>query len=119
LCPPRAIVPAPPSPFFNEPLLDDGYYVLAIARRIGLGQGVTYDGTTLTNGFQPLWVFLCAPLFWLSDGERLSGVRYVLVFHWLLYALGALLTAALAERVFAKSTDRPRSAALIAALVFL
>ena len=93
--------------------------MLTIARRIGLGQGVTYDGTTLSNGFQPLWVFLCAPLFWLSDGDRISGIRYVLVLHWLLYALGALLAAALAERLFAKSTDRPRSAALIAALVFL
>jgi hypothetical protein len=119
LCAALAIVTRPLNAFFNEPLLDDGYYVLTIARRIGLGQGVTYDGTTLTNGFQPLWVFLCALLFWLSDGERLSGVRCVLVVHWLLYALGALLTAALAKRVFAKSTDRPRSAALIAALVFL
>jgi hypothetical protein len=119
LCAALAIVARPLNAFFNEPLLDDGYYVLTIARRIGLGQGVTYDGTTLSNGFQPLWVFLCAPLFWLSDGDRISGIRYVLVLHWLLYALGALLAAALAQRLFAKSTDRPRSAALIAALVFL
>ncbi len=119
LCAALAIVARPLHAVFNEPLIDDGYYVLTIARRIGLGQGVTYDGTTLSNGFQPLWVFLCAPLFWLSDGERLNGIRYVLVFHWLLYAFGALLAAALAERVFAKSTDRPRSAALIAALIFL
>ena len=119
LCAALAIVARPLNAFFNEPLLDDGYYVLTIARHIALGQGVTADGTTLSNGFQPLWTFLCAALFWLSDGERVSGVRYVLVLHWLLYALGAFLAAALAERVFAKSTDRPRSAALIAALVFL
>jgi hypothetical protein len=119
LCAALAIVARPLNAFFNEPLLDDGYYVLTIARHIALGQGVTADGTTLSNGFQPLWTFLCAALFWLSDGERVSGVRYVLILHWLLYALGAFLAAALAERVFAKSTDRPRSAALIAALVFL
>jgi hypothetical protein len=119
LCAALAIVARPLNAFFNEPLLDDGYYVLTIARRIALGQGVTSDGTTLSNGFQPLWTFLCAALLWLSDGERISGVRYVLILHWLLYALGAFLAAALAERVFAKSTDRPRSAALITALLFL
>src|SRR4029453_11737611 len=118
LCATLAIVARPLNAFFNEPLLDDGYYVLAIARRIGLGQGVTYDGATLTNGFQPLWVFLCAPLFWLSDGDRVSGIRCVLGFHWLLYAFGSLLAAALARRVFGTSGDRPRSAGLVAALVF-
>src|SRR6188474_2715798 len=67
LCSALAIVARPLHAVFDDPLSDDGYYVLAIARRIALGQGVTYDGATLTNGFQPLWVFLCAPLFWLSD----------------------------------------------------
>ena len=119
LCAALAIIARPLNSFFNEPLLDDGYYVLTVARYIALGHGVTSDGTTLSNGFQPLWTFLCAALFWLSDGERLSGVRYVLVLHWLLYSLGAFLMAAFAERVFAKATDRPRSAALITALVFL
>src|SRR5215211_8394940 len=109
LCAALAIAARPPNAFFNEPLLDDGYYVLTIARRIGLGQGVTYDGTSLSNGFQPLWVFLCAPLFWLTEGERVSGIRYVLGLHWLLYALEALMAAMLYARIIERISDRRRT----------
>jgi hypothetical protein len=119
LCAALAIVARPLQTVFDEPLSEDGYYVLTVARHIGLGQGVTYDGATPSNGFQPLWVFLCAPLFWLSDGDRVSGIRCVLGFHWVLYALGAILLAALSQRIIGKVADRPKLAALLAALVFL
>src|SRR5215472_12978074 len=69
-----AIVVRPPGALFDLPLGDDGFYVMSVARHFALGQGLTYDGETLSNGFQPLWVFLCAAMFWLSDGERAAGI---------------------------------------------
>ena len=43
-------------------LPDDAYLSLTIARNVGRGLGPHY-GTSYTNGFQPLWVFLTAPLY--------------------------------------------------------
>jgi hypothetical protein len=37
----------------NSPLSEDGFYQLAIARHLALGHGITIDGHTWTNGFQP------------------------------------------------------------------
>jgi hypothetical protein len=119
LCAALAIVARPLQSVFDAPLEEDGYYILAVARRIALGQGVTYDGVSLTNGFQPLWTFLCAPLFWLVHGDRVAGVRAVLGFYWVLYALGALMVAVLFARTVGRTGAAPRSAGLIAALVFL
>jgi hypothetical protein len=119
LCAALAIVIRPLPAIFDRPLEEDGYYVMSIARWIALGHGVTYDGVSLTNGFQPLWVFVCAPLFWLADGDRLTGVRYALGLHWLFYAAGALMAGALFARMMGKSAGRSVPAGAIGALAFL
>lgn len=43
-------------------LVDDTFYSLDIARNIASGKGITIGGV-LTNGFQPLHVFLCVPFY--------------------------------------------------------
>src|SRR5260221_11329606 len=48
---------------FLIPLSEDGYYAMAIARNIAAGRGITIDGVTATNGFQPLFTFLQAAKF--------------------------------------------------------
>lgn len=52
---------------------DDGYIVLDLARSFATGLGPDYHGIP-TNGFQPLIVFLFAPLFWLTPGDPDSAV---------------------------------------------
>lgn len=42
---------------------DDAYYYLTIARNLVQEGRLTFDGTTLTNGFQPLWFGLLLPIF--------------------------------------------------------
>lgn len=37
---------------------DDFYYYLTIARNLAAGHGSTFDGTTLTNGYHPLYFLL-------------------------------------------------------------
>jgi hypothetical protein len=119
LCAAFAIVARPVPSIFDNPLEEDGYYIMAIARWIALGHGVTYDGESLSNGFQPLWTFLCAPFFWLADGDRVTGIRCALGLHGLFYALGALMTGALFARIVDKLAVGSRSGRAIAALVFL
>jgi hypothetical protein len=121
------IVVRPRSIVFDKPLDEDGYYALSIARHLGLGRGLTYDGNTLTNGFQPLWVILCAPLMRIAGGDRVLAVRLVLAIHWFLFCASAGLTAVLARRVFAggaglegeEGEDRQRRTSLIAAFAVL
>jgi hypothetical protein len=119
VCTTLAIVTRPLPALFDQPMEEDGYYIMAIARWIALGHGVTYDGQSLTNGFQPLWAFLCVPFFWLVDGDPVAGIRYAFGLHWLFYALGALIMGALFARIADKIAVGPLSAKVIAALVFL
>jgi len=39
----------------QKTLPDDAFYYFVIARNVWLGNGVSVDGVTLTNGFHPLW----------------------------------------------------------------
>ena len=39
----------------QKTLPDDAFYYFAIARNVWIGNGVSVDGVTLTNGFHPLW----------------------------------------------------------------
>lgn len=53
----------------REPVLstrDDGFYYYQIARNVARGAGSTFDGTNLTNGYQPLWLILLVPIFWIA-----------------------------------------------------
>lgn len=113
-----AIALRPLPALFDHPLEEDGYYYMAIARWIALGHGVTYDGQSLSNGFQPLWAFFCVPFFWLVDGDRVAGIRCALVLHWFFYAVGASITSALFARIIDKTAVGALSGKLIAALVF-
>ena len=69
----------PNSRVWDLPLKDDGYYSLTVARNIAAGKGITIDGTTPTNGFQPLFTFLCVPLFIVSGGDQYLSIRLVLI----------------------------------------
>src|SRR5258708_26026533 len=87
----------------HPPLSEDGYYSMTIARNIAGGRGVSVDGRTPTNGFQPLFTFLSVPVFLLAGPDRILGVRLFLALHWLFYvataaALGRILRDALDPR---------------------
>src|SRR5262249_47569055 len=53
---------------------DDAFYYLEIARNAASGRGFTMDGISLTNGFQPLWMWLLCGVAWLTSGD--TGVLY-------------------------------------------
>jgi hypothetical protein len=75
----------------NGFLYDDSFYAFKIARNIALGNGPTFDGVHPTNGFQPLYVFLLVPLYWVFRSDLISPIYAALVFSALFSAIGAVL----------------------------
>ena len=90
----------------HPPLSEDGYYSMTIARNIAAGRGVSVDGRTPTNGFQPLFTFLSVPVFLLAGPDRILGVRLFLALHWVFY----VATAAVLGRILRDALD-PHDAA--------
>lgn len=81
----------------ETPFVEDSFYSLAVARHLALGHGPSADGIHLTSGFQPLWSFVVAPVYWLLDGDRLASLRGVLLLEWACFVaatLGAMRIAA-------------------------
>jgi len=48
---------------FQKALVDDAFFYLKLAQNIAAGNGVTFDGEVLTNGFNPLYALLLVPVF--------------------------------------------------------
>ena len=69
---------------------DDAFYYLEIARRIGSGQGSTFDGLTKTNGYHPLWQMLLVPFAPVMNVSREFGARLICALSVGLFA-GAVL----------------------------
>ena len=57
---------------------DDTYISLFLAEQIGEGIGPLY-GDNYTNGFQPLYVFLCAPFYMLFDSDKITPLYAALI----------------------------------------
>jgi hypothetical protein len=47
---------------------DDPFYYFTIARNLGHGHGLTFDGVEPTNGVHPMWLVVITPIFgWVHD----------------------------------------------------
>lgn len=91
------VVMRPPELIITAPVIDDSFYSFTVARNIALGRGISVDGVTPTNGFQPLFTFLTVPLFWLTGGDRISGIRAVLTLQWGVFCTTAFLLGRIAK----------------------
>ena len=75
---------------------DDAYYYFEIARNLAAGQFSTFDGgITVTNGYQPVWLFLITPLYWIFDAE--AALVAIKAFEFALLAGGVALVAVAAR----------------------
>ncbi|MBI3453351.1 MAG: hypothetical protein HY057_11115 [Rhodospirillales bacterium] len=86
-----------PEQVHDWPLTEDGYYSLSVARNLAAGHGLTIDGRTLTNGFQPLFTVLEAGAFALAGGDEGLALRFVMVLAWLFHAGGAAIIGLVAR----------------------
>lgn len=71
-------------------LPDDTYLCLSIARSIAEGNGPSYSGE-FTNGFQPMYVYMMAPVFMLFPEDDFIPLRIALVMLALFDTLALLL----------------------------
>jgi hypothetical protein len=66
--------------------VDDIYFYFEIARRLGSGQGSTFDGINQTNGYHPLWLIVLLVLTPLMNASRELGARMACVLSVLLFS---------------------------------
>src|SRR3970040_1164529 len=71
---------------------DDAFYYFKVAQNISEGHGSTLDGINPTNGYHPLWMLVCIPIFALARFDLILPLRVlVLVSGAISAATGVLL----------------------------
>jgi hypothetical protein len=70
---------------------DDAYYYFKVAQNISEGHGSTFDGIHLTNGYHPLWMLVCIPIFALARYDLILPLRVLVIVTGLLQAGTAIL----------------------------
>jgi hypothetical protein len=110
---------APPDTIARVLPTEDAFYALSVSRHAAIGDGITADGVSDTNGFQPLWVALNVPLYAIAGGDRYLGLRLSQWLGTLLFlafvVLIALLARALVRRHGGEGTIAAAAAAIVAA----
>src|SRR5512147_37322 len=93
---------------FNFPnswfIRDDAYYYFKVAQNITEGHGITFDGINLTNGFHPLWMLVCIPVFALARYDLILPLRVLLLVMAILDAATAVLIYRLGKRTLSQPT---------------
>jgi hypothetical protein len=92
---------------------DDGFFYLVVARNQATGLWSTFDGSELTNGYHPLWLFVITPLFHLPIDKELACRLVVVLSAVLLAAAGTLLAFSI------RAQYGTRRAALAVSLLYL
>ena len=80
---------------------DDAYYYFKVAQNISEGRGSTFDGINPTNGYHPLWMLICVPIFALARFDLILPLRVLLLVMSGLSVATAILLYRLIGRVFA------------------
>ncbi|HEY9526097.1 MAG TPA: hypothetical protein VIR02_03380 [Anaerolineales bacterium] len=80
---------------------DDAYYYFKVAQNISEGHGSTFDGINRTNGYHPLWMLICVPIFALARFDLILPLRVLLLVMSGLSVATAILLYRLIGRIFA------------------
>ena len=79
---------------------DDAYYYFKVAQNISEGHGSTFDGINKTNGYHPLWMLICIPIFALARFDLILPLRILLILMSGLSVATAILLYRLVGKVF-------------------
>ena len=69
----------PPQSLLNWYLTDDAFYYFKVAQNISEGYGITFDTLAPTNGFHPLWMLVCIPVFALARFDLYLPLRMLII----------------------------------------
>jgi hypothetical protein len=94
------VIISKPDNLMNWYLTDDAFYYFKVAQNIAEGNGITFDGINPTNGFHPLWMIICIPIFVLARFNLFLPLRIVAVVQIILNAAsGYFLYAIISEKI--------------------
>ena len=88
---------------------DDAYYYYKVAQNISEGRGSTFDGIHPTNGYHPLWLLICIPVFAFARFDIILPLRLLAIVTGVLQ----LATSILLYRLIRRTVSEP--AAILAA----
>src|SRR5688572_5154194 len=80
---------------------DDAYYYFKVAQNISEGYGSTFDRINPTNGYHPLWMLICIPIFALARFDLVLPLRVLLLVMSGLSIATSILLYRLIGKVFA------------------
>ncbi|MFC2028485.1 hypothetical protein ACFLTX_01010 [Chloroflexota bacterium] len=81
---------------------DDAFYYFQTARNISNGLGPTFDGINLSNGFHPLWMLVCIPVFSLANFDLFLPFRILILVLGILNAASTVVIFRWLSRVLSK-----------------
>ena len=58
---------------------DDAYYYFKVAQNITEGLGSSFDGINLSNGYHPLWMLICIPIFAFARFDVILPLRILIM----------------------------------------
>ena len=77
---------------------DDAFYYFKVAQNISEGRGSTLDGINLTNGYHPLWMLICIPIFALARFDLILPLRIMVIVSGAISAATGVLLFRLVKR---------------------
>lgn len=92
---------------------DDAYYYFKVAQNISEGHGSTFDGIHPTNGYHPLWLLVCIPIFALTRWDLILPLRVLLI----VLSFLRVMTGILIYRLLRQSLSQP--VAILAAVYWV
>ncbi len=79
---------------------DDGFYYMATANNVALGNGSTFDGVNPTNGYHPLWMWTLIPVYLLLPHSIGLAMSVSITLQIGLYAVAVVLLCRLLRYFF-------------------
>lgn len=64
---------------------DDAFFYLQVAHNMAIGLGSTFNTIIPTNGYHPLWQWMCAGVAYLSGGDKIVTLYAVCLLNVLLF----------------------------------
>jgi hypothetical protein len=81
---------------------DDAFYYFKVAQNIAEGHGSTLDGINPTNGYHPLWMLICIPIFALARFDLVLPLRIVVILSGAISAASGVMLYRLVRRALSE-----------------